>query len=551
MKNTKVLVLDNNKLIVKMVKKALLENSISGCRFCEESILNAPNVFSAFELFSRHRDIEYVITDINLPHLNGDDLIEVLEDTGKLQDTKVVFITTANVAKKINKNSLKRSIGVIHKPFNNISFNESFNELLVKKKQNDIQSGKIREKQKVQKELIINILNNVFEKKYQNKISTKQITDVCEEYFHTDEDIEETDMIFIAYHVANEILDKLNKKVDFKYIECAFHKKSNIYEENEKKEFFNLKKTFQNSIENMKKLQKTNYKAKELLANTDAVLNKVKNKVVIYPSKKFDLYYPHLHFIIDEFSKNACIYKDHILTSILANINELKNFKELIHSYRDENKLNKDFFVSAEFDEESKAGLFKIMIKIDSILEHYIGWIELYMWKRFFCLKELRIYREKYFEEKLPNTFNMLLAHKKVNLEQSEKYKVNNIENIAVLSNDVDILAFFRDKMSKMKNYKFNIFNVIKLLEVWTEKNSIDRIIIDFDFKINGQDNALEFLSELKKDKSYFNLFYMHRIYILLDSNNFEMFNKKKLNGYLIHKKDLTQEVFKKHILNT
>ena len=98
MATTKVLIIDDSLMIIKIIKKALLLNNIRGFHFQEDSIFTATDGMEAFGFMSCGYEIDLIISDINMPNLNGDEFIDILEDTGQLDGLKVVFVTSKSTS---------------------------------------------------------------------------------------------------------------------------------------------------------------------------------------------------------------------------------------------------------------------------------------------------------------------------------------------------------------------------------------------------------------------------------------------------------------------
>ena len=108
---TKVLIADDSPLVVKMVKATLLSPNFTLFEVDENHVVTASDGLEAFNQIALHKDIQYLISDINMPHLNGDELIELLTDTEKLGEIKVIFITTTE--KVLTKHDNPAILGTI------------------------------------------------------------------------------------------------------------------------------------------------------------------------------------------------------------------------------------------------------------------------------------------------------------------------------------------------------------------------------------------------------------------------------------------------------
>lgn len=302
----------------------------------------------------------------------------------------------------------------------------------------------------------------------------------------------------------------------------------------------------------MKNSDNKRYKLSMLFGKVDILLNKIKARAINYPQKDFKLYSEHLNFIVEEFNQHDCRYKNKTLTTLLGNINELIGFIEIMRKYEKNSLLKKHSDISDEFDNLCNQYFFKFTYKIENITSYYLGWIDIYMWRRFFQLKSFHDYRVEHFNYESPNTYNFLFLKGKIDKAKYEQFRPREYDNVVVLSNDVEKLTFFRDELSKkLTNYRFHIFTLSKMFEVWSEKNGVDRIIVDFGFRSNGLGNGLEFIEQLKKIESYFLPFYMQRIYLIVEDCKYNSFDLKDLKLHLIKKSDLKEKSIKDKLFHT
>ena len=536
MRNNKILIIDDSNLVIKLVKKALLTNGINGYKFTENSIITASNGFSAIEEFSKPHHIEFVITDVNMPDINGDEIIEVLEDTQKLKDTKVIFITTKNIAKDISKAILKKSMGVIYKPFNNITFSNQFNSLLSKKNRHDIIIKKIQQKQVKQKEIILDILTMFFKKEQATLLLKKDINEVLEEYITVDEDVNDNELAFVAYHVATELISKHNLDLDFrlKSFECAFYRKLNNFGDFSSDEFFNLHKKFENNISKVKSLDNHTDIIKILFSNIDILLVRLSKQIALFPPKKVDMFYPYFDDIVSEFSKHDCMYQDKTIVTFFKNLEELISFKDYITEFKSKKTLYKELPIATKVFMRCETSFSTIVFKIERIIPYYVGWINMYLWKRFFDLKIFNNYVGTDLSNRSPNLQNILLKNKKITISEHKKYKN---EKIIVISKNLEILTFFKKKLERKleEDYSFHIFPTIKHLDVWVKTNKVDRIIIDYDINTDVFNNALDALSYFKNIDSCFNAFFMQRLYLIIEDDKMDEILEKREKYSDIH----------------
>ena len=133
---SKVLIADDSPIVVKIVEDTLRQKEFNAINVTE--IIIARDGLEAFNLIAEHKDIEYIFSDINMPHIDGDELIEILSDTEKLGNIKVVFITTTE--KNITYHDNPAVLGTITKPLNRQKIIDSFALLLKRYEEHQKQS---------------------------------------------------------------------------------------------------------------------------------------------------------------------------------------------------------------------------------------------------------------------------------------------------------------------------------------------------------------------------------------------------------------------------
>ena len=532
MKDNKILILDDSNLITKIVKKALLSNQIDGYTFSESSIITHTDGFLAIEEFSKPYDIKFMITDINMPNINGDEIVEILEDTQKIKDTDIIFITTKNIAKEISSIILKKTMGIIYKPFNSVTFSEQFNKLLEKKYKKNLLLQKIQEKQEKQKKVVLEILSMFFKTPQASTALQKHVTPILDEYITTDEDIPDTELAFIAYHVATNLISNHNLKLNLKLksFECAFYRKLNNFDNFTGDDFFNLEEKFKQNVINTKTLRDYTQILKYLFQNIDAILVDITKKSLVFSTQDIQLYYPYFDYLVNKFSKYDCMYKDKQIIIFLRNIDELMNFKDFLTTYQKNKILYKEIPKATKVFTRCETSFTAIIYKLNRLIPHYVNWIHLYIWKRFF---ELKIYNhiDTISNKKVQNIQNFLFTNKQITTIEYKKYKS---EKIIVVSKNIDILSFFKKKIEDKINNDFTIyaFSMFAHLEIWMKTNKADRIVIDFDMRTDEFENALMMFEYFQKLDCCFNAFFMQRLYLLIDDD--------RLNGILQDRKKYT-----------
>lgn len=105
-----VLIVDDSPLMRKMLRRVFRMAELDFA-----SIHEAGNGIEALAVFATEQ-VDLAFVDINMPEMNGLELIQRLAETGKLQTTKVVVISTERNEGRIDR--LKRlGIHYLPKPF--------------------------------------------------------------------------------------------------------------------------------------------------------------------------------------------------------------------------------------------------------------------------------------------------------------------------------------------------------------------------------------------------------------------------------------------------
>lgn len=105
-----VLIVDDSPLMRKMLRRVF---SMAELEFA--SIHEAGNGIEALEVFAKEA-IDLVFVDINMPEMNGLELIQRLGEAGKLREMKAVVISTERNEARIERLT-KLGIHYLPKPF--------------------------------------------------------------------------------------------------------------------------------------------------------------------------------------------------------------------------------------------------------------------------------------------------------------------------------------------------------------------------------------------------------------------------------------------------
>lgn len=93
--------------------RRIITNSLSKIGF--ESILEAENGVEALEVIED--DVGLILTDWNMPEMNGKELVEKLRGEAKFKDTPIIMVTTRGMQDDV-MDAIKTGVsGYIIKPF--------------------------------------------------------------------------------------------------------------------------------------------------------------------------------------------------------------------------------------------------------------------------------------------------------------------------------------------------------------------------------------------------------------------------------------------------
>jgi CheY-like chemotaxis protein len=126
----KTLVIDDSKTIRKVLRQSLLNIDFDHVTFNENILYEAEDGLIAFSMLGKEPDIELLISDVNMPHLSGIDLMELLADTDKLGQIKVIFVTTEDLPSSMVSQYKNNILGLIKKPINAKKLKDSIDEFL-------------------------------------------------------------------------------------------------------------------------------------------------------------------------------------------------------------------------------------------------------------------------------------------------------------------------------------------------------------------------------------------------------------------------------------
>lgn len=105
----KVMIVDDSRTVRQQVAVALLQAGFE--------VVEAENGVQGLERIQSTPDLSMVICDVNMPHMNGIDMLNAVKALGKTPTLPIIMLTTEGKAEAIEKAKAAGAKGWIVKPF--------------------------------------------------------------------------------------------------------------------------------------------------------------------------------------------------------------------------------------------------------------------------------------------------------------------------------------------------------------------------------------------------------------------------------------------------
>jgi CheY-like chemotaxis protein len=530
--STPVLIVDDSPMIIKIIKKALLSNNIDGCQFDEQNMYTASDGMEAFGRMGEGHKIKLIISDINMPHLNGDEFIEILKDTGKLEELQVVFVTASSTKLVLSPAVKENTLGIIYKPFRFDGFIEKLKELNKQKSLRELEFEQIKERQVEKKQFIEKICLI-----YLDDLNLDWITDVLDtliEETFSNAEIAEADYPEMIYSILSTYLfeEEIQHTTDSKRISCILKNHGKKLELSENR--FALIDGFKLQL---KEINSKELEPKEVIsALISPLLEKISiatSKVKKFPKLKTKLYAPNFEYIVEELTKLDCDFGDDNLVKLMLEQKEIAVFSQYVYDFIDKNEVSKSIKAVAKSEAlgfELIRRLNKLLKNISALSRHYCGNIEFYIWRKARESNEIYEYLKKSMAKSVPSSSRFLLHKGKVTIQEMQLYIPYEKQKVLVLSNSLQTLGVFKGVVNEMfPKWNFLCFTKVSLLDAWLHNNTPDKVIIDFNFKSSVFDNGVEFLKlAMNKYPIIKDAISMDQLYFISNDNNYVELNKYK-----------------------
>jgi two-component system chemotaxis response regulator CheY len=261
--STKVLIADKSKEDREIIKETLLSSEFDVFHITKENIYEANDGLEAFGIMGKHPDIEFFFSEIDMPHLNGYELLEVLHDTDKIQKAKIVFISNSTITKSLSTSMQKSILGTISKPIDSAGIIESFKKLvedaLEKESKDAEEKARVRLVQDEQRSVIKSIIEKYYTlSKFETTIDLDKLSSIIEVYIHEDDFIPSEDLMVIIPPIVSEFLMEMeiSAKVDNYKLQFLFDNQLiEVREEKEKAK----EKVFEANLMNDPDIEEQNF----------------------------------------------------------------------------------------------------------------------------------------------------------------------------------------------------------------------------------------------------------------------------------------------------
>jgi len=106
-----VLIVDDSAAIRKILQRVLRQTDVE-----IREVYEAGDGLEALEILKKHR-VHLVLADVNMPNMNGMQLLAHLKSTAEWQNLPVILVTTEGSQSKVMEAAQLGAAGYIRKPF--------------------------------------------------------------------------------------------------------------------------------------------------------------------------------------------------------------------------------------------------------------------------------------------------------------------------------------------------------------------------------------------------------------------------------------------------
>ena len=110
---TKILVVDDEADLEVLVKQKFRKK----IREQEYEFVFAANGVEALDQLEKHTDVDVVLSDINMPEMNGEEMISRIRKNPIFKELPMVVVSTEGSTTRISALLSNHGVGFVHKPF--------------------------------------------------------------------------------------------------------------------------------------------------------------------------------------------------------------------------------------------------------------------------------------------------------------------------------------------------------------------------------------------------------------------------------------------------
>jgi CheY-like chemotaxis protein len=158
-----VLIADEDLESIAIVKEALLQNRIDAILCLGDTIYESHDGLDSLNVIAE-KNVNVIISEIDMPNLPADNLIEFLIDNQIIDDAIILFLTKANNPKELTPLMKQYAVGLLSKPFSTKQLVASFTDLMMEQVQKAEITQRVNMKRDAECGLTFNILERLINK---------------------------------------------------------------------------------------------------------------------------------------------------------------------------------------------------------------------------------------------------------------------------------------------------------------------------------------------------------------------------------------------------
>lgn len=550
---TNVLIIDDSKVITKLTAKALLSNKIANHFFHRNHIYIAHDGMQAFEILSQHPTISLVISDLIMPELSGEELIEMLIDTDKIKSLEVIFITSRINTNKLSKNIKNHIKGIIHKPFNDTTFSTLFNNMQEEynKKIQNLKKIKFTHSKQIK---YINTWLYSYCQEENITFCSKTLDPIIESEFNHHFEIDKDELFMIYQSIADIYTYNINNlhvlnNLLLQNIYNAWHDPEKYKEMGINEDFKKIISTAKTSLSNTSTRDDIKYL---ISLPINQLLIKMKNRAKTRQHLPYSDFAPYFDKLIDIFTEIDPKYQHTEIQPILNHINEIVKFQEHLNSLLSKSAVTEIF---KNLDEIPHAidiirNYFDACIKHieQNIIPLYVYKANQTAWQKAKKSPKIITYLKNNLKQKMITTHTLLHYNNIISRLDMKKFQKYDKDKILLFTKELEVLEVFKKNLSaKAPSLDISVFNNISIFKSELEKQKNAKMVVDLSFKTSIFNNGFQLLKFLRKKlPDIETIIQSENLYILVTPEQLEKLkqNKNSFNYKIILKPLNAEKIF-------